>query len=70
MQDRIRRLDWLKSLRAAGQAMISRTEDGLHLLGAEGDEHMRDAVEAWLEQQRAFILKLERRIAAEETRGG
>ena len=62
------RLDWLKGLRDQARESIDRGEQGLHLIGAEGDEHMRNAVESWLEQQRSFTSKVERRIQLEERR--
>ena len=66
MQDRKERVAWLKSLRVSAQEIIGRIEAGRPLLGCEGDAHMRDATELWLQQNRAFAAKLERRIAVEE----
>ena len=64
------RLEWLQALRQAAEDTIERIEVGLPLLSAEGDEHMRNVIEAWLEQQRTLAAKLERRIKFEEPPGG
>lgn len=68
MNDGTTRLEWLKSLRSLAVEAIERTENGLHHLGARGDEHLRDAAEAWLEHHRAFAAKLDRRIKFESER--
>jgi hypothetical protein len=63
------RVEWLKSLRSIAIDAIERTEAGLHYVGSVGDEHMRDAAEAWLEHHRAFVAKIERRIRLESGGG-
>lgn len=62
------RLEWLKALRNSALQGIEQIEAGLHHLSRQGDEHMRDAAESWLEQHRSFATKLERRIRSEEAR--
>ena len=59
------RLDWLKETRLLILELIERTDSGLPCLSRTGDEHLRDAIEASLEQQRALLAKLSGRIALE-----
>lgn len=59
------KLEWLKDLQSVVLEAIDQAELGLHLLSGDGNEHLRDATEAWVEQQRTFAAKLRRRIALE-----